>query len=34
MEYLGNQTLSLTFLWDSEFQDDSLNKYLPATYYV
>ena len=31
MECLRNQLLFLTFLWDSEFQDDSLSRYLLIT---
>ena len=31
MECLRNQLLFLTLLWDSEFQDDSLSRYLLIT---
>lgn len=31
MECLTNQLLFLTLLWDSEFQDDSLSRYLLIT---
>lgn len=34
MRCLRNELWFLIFLWDSEFQDDSLNKYLLVTYCV